>query len=101
MSNETELLEIARANEYLAHEALEWSMEAKKPSAKPSRAQVQLVRELNDAREIVRKFRNVQAFFNQLAQSARAPHCGGHYREWVQAMLLRATEAGLYSPEKS
>lgn len=51
--------------------------------------------------EVDRLNRKSQGFFEQLAASARAPHCGGNYREWVQAMLLRAQEAGLYSPEKS
>lgn len=51
--------------------------------------------------EVDRLHRKQQVFFEQLAASARAPHCGGHYREWVQAMLLRAQEAGLFTPEKS
>lgn len=41
-----------------------------------------------------------QRFFLQLAASARAPHCGVAYREWVSALLIQAQTAGLYTPEK-
>lgn len=40
-----------------------------------------------------------QAFFANLAAETRKPHFGGMQREWVQALLIRAQEAQLYTPE--
>lgn len=40
-----------------------------------------------------------QAFFAQLADSLRTPHASEPYREFVKALLLRAEEAKLYTPE--
>lgn len=40
-----------------------------------------------------------QAFFAQLAESLRTPHASEPYREFVKALLLRAEEAKLYTPE--
>lgn len=39
------------------------------------------------------------AFFAQLADSTRTPHASEPYREFVKALLLRAEEAKLYTPE--
>lgn len=50
--------------------------------------------------EVDRLHRKSQVFFEQLDASVRAPHCGVSHREFVQALLLRAQEVGLYSPEK-
>lgn len=42
--------------------------------------------------------RTPQAFFAQLAAEAEKPHHGS--KELTRALLLRAEEAGLYSPPK-
>jgi hypothetical protein len=39
-----------------------------------------------------------QLFFEELAAETRKPHFGQQAREWVQALLVRAEEAGLYQP---
>lgn len=51
-------------------------------------------RELGDATASA----TAHLFFANLATSARAPGCGDHYRTFVTNLLLRATEAGIYTP---
>jgi hypothetical protein len=41
-----------------------------------------------------------QAFFAQLAAEARKPHFGDAFRDYQRALLLRAQEQGLYTPEE-
>lgn len=48
--------------------------------------------------EIDRLHRRSQGFFEQLAASARVPHCAVSHREFIQQLLLRAQEAKLYTP---
>jgi hypothetical protein len=40
-----------------------------------------------------------QAFFEQLAASINTPHVGDVYRDTIRNILLRATEAGLYTEQ--
>ncbi len=40
-----------------------------------------------------------QAFFAAYAIEARKPHCALPQRDWMNALLLRAQESGLYAPE--
>ena len=40
-----------------------------------------------------------QAFFSGLAAEIRKPSYGDQHREFVRALLIRAQEAELYSPE--
>ena len=47
------------------------------------------------AEELARKS---QAFFAQLQAETVKPHFGGHAKELILALLLRAEEAGLYNP---
>lgn len=44
-------------------------------------------------------FHPAQKFFHDLYVAARSPGYGDHHRQFVTNLLLRATEAGLYSPE--
>lgn len=41
----------------------------------------------------------VQAFFDTFKAETDKPHVGDRFKEFVRAMLLRAQEAGLYSPQ--
>ncbi len=42
-----------------------------------------------------------QKFFEELAASTRVPHYGEKQRDWMNQLLKRATEANLYTPEKT
>lgn len=42
-----------------------------------------------------------QTYFSNLAAEMRRPHFGEQFREIYRALLLRAQEAGLYSPEET
>ena len=39
-----------------------------------------------------------QAFFASYAAESRRPHCSDRDKGWIANLLLRAEEAGLYSP---
>lgn len=41
-----------------------------------------------------------QKYFADLAAEARKPHFGEHEKQFTRALLLRAEEAGLYTPDK-
>lgn len=41
----------------------------------------------------------VQAFFQRIADEMRRPSYGDQAREFARALLIRAQEAGLYTPE--
>jgi hypothetical protein len=40
-----------------------------------------------------------QQFFEALAAEARKPHFGDREKQWTAALLIRAQEAGLYTPK--
>lgn len=40
-------------------------------------------------------------FFENLRVAARSPGYGDHHRQFVTSLLLRAQEAGLFTPEDS
>lgn len=42
-----------------------------------------------------------QTYFANLAGEMRRPHFGEQFREIYRALLLRAQEAGLYTPEET
>jgi len=49
--------------------------------------------------EVERLKRTQQGFFASLALELRKPHFGEHAKSLTTALLLRAQEAGLYTPE--
>jgi hypothetical protein len=40
-----------------------------------------------------------QNFFSLMYAETRRPHFGEQAKQWTASMLIRATEAGLYTPE--
>jgi hypothetical protein len=40
-----------------------------------------------------------QLFFASYAEEVRKPHYSHQHRDWVRGLLIRAQEAGLYTPE--
>ena len=50
------------------------------------------------AEAALKELQRPQAFFVALRDSAAAPSCNDERRGWVKELLLRAQEAGLYSP---
>jgi hypothetical protein len=43
---------------------------------------------------------SAQGFFADLDRETRSPHFGEHHKTFVRALLLRAQEAGLFTPDK-
>lgn len=50
------------------------------------------------ALDVAEEHAKAQAFFAELEASTRVPHFGDQARDVIKALLLRATERGLYTP---